>query len=203
MAGMLTRRLMPRRAVIWPTAALCSALAAAAGLHLRRSAGPVRVAVGEPGGHRRAGVHDQLAPLLGAGRADAVRQPEGTAGLPSPRRAEDHPGPVGGAGHRAGRQQQGDLLVNPGGPGGSGLALAAIVAAGPEPHGGRRVQHHRLRPARRRARACPRCTASPSFFAGVRPDYIPANAAAEQVLIGRAKTYAADCERGSAGCCPT
>ena len=29
----------------------------------------------------------------------------------------------------------------------------------------------------------------------MRPDYIPANKAAEQVLIGRAKAYAADCEK--------
>jgi pimeloyl-ACP methyl ester carboxylesterase len=34
----------------------------------------------------------------------------------------------------------------------------------------------------------------PSFFAGVRPDYIPASQAAEQALIGRAKAYAAGCE---------
>jgi Predicted hydrolases or acyltransferases (alpha/beta hydrolase superfamily) len=32
-----------------------------------------------------------------------------------------------------------------------------------------------------------------SFFDGPRPNYIPANPAAEQVLINRAKTYAADC----------
>ena len=35
----------------------------------------------------------------------------------------------------------------------------------------------------------------PSFFAKARPNYIPANKAAEQVLINRAKTYAADCEK--------
>ena len=46
---------------------------------------------------------------------------------------EDHPGAVRSAGHRAGRQQQGDLLVNPGGPGASGLSLAADVADGPGP----------------------------------------------------------------------
>src|SRR6202012_2691038 len=34
-----------------------------------------------------------------------------------------------------------------------------------------------------------------SFFSEVRPDYIPANAAAEQVLINRAKSYAAGCEK--------
>jgi len=41
----------------------------------------------------------------------------------------------------------------------------------------------------------PQLTCDPSFFSGVRADYIPANAAAEQVLIGRANTYATDCEK--------
>ena len=41
----------------------------------------------------------------------------------------------------------------------------------------------------------PALSCDPSFFDGVRPDYIPANAAAEQVLIDRAKAYAAGCEQ--------
>jgi len=48
----------------------------------------------------------------------------------------------------------------------------------------------------------PALSCDPTFFSGVRPDYIPANAATEQVLIGRAKTYAAGCEQRTAGCCP-
>ena len=39
----------------------------------------------------------------------------------------------------------------------------------------------------------PALSCDPSFFDGPRPNYIPANPAAEQVLINRAKTYAADC----------
>jgi len=41
----------------------------------------------------------------------------------------------------------------------------------------------------------PALRCDPSFFAGVQPDYIPANAHAEQVLLARAKSYAADCQR--------
>ena len=39
----------------------------------------------------------------------------------------------------------------------------------------------------------PALSCDPGFFAGVRPNYIPASPAAEQVLVNRAKTYAADC----------
>ncbi len=41
----------------------------------------------------------------------------------------------------------------------------------------------------------PALSCDPGFFSGVRPNYIPADAAAEQVLINRAKMYAADCEQ--------
>ena len=41
----------------------------------------------------------------------------------------------------------------------------------------------------------PALSCDPSFFDEVRPNYIPAYAAAEQVLIGRAKAYAAGCEQ--------
>ena len=41
----------------------------------------------------------------------------------------------------------------------------------------------------------PALSCDPSFFSGVRPNYVPANAAAEQVLINRAKMYANDCEQ--------
>ena len=41
----------------------------------------------------------------------------------------------------------------------------------------------------------PAISCDPSFFAGVRPDYIPATKAAEQVQVNRAKTYAASCAR--------
>ena len=92
------------------------------------------------------------------------------------------------------RQQQGDLLVNPGGPGGSGLGLAAVVAQGLDPAVAADYNIIGFDP-RGVGSSVPALSCDPSFFSGVRPDYIPATPAAEQVLIGRAKTYAADCEK--------
>ena len=91
-------------------------------------------------------------------------------------------------------QQQGDLLVNPGGPGGSGLSLAAFVAAGLSPRVAADYNIIGFDP-RGVGSSVPALTCDPSFFSGVRPDYIPASSAAEQTLINRAKTYAADCQK--------
>ena len=90
--------------------------------------------------------------------------------------------------------QQGDLLVNPGGPGGSGRFLAAVVAYGMDHAVASRYNVIGFDP-RGVGASVPALRCDPSFFAGVRPDYIPASQAAEQVLVGRAKAYAADCER--------
>ena len=130
-----------------------------------------------------------------AGRAAPLRQPAGAAGLPAPGRPEDHPGALRGAGHRPVRPGSAPLLVNPGGPGGSGLDLAAGVAGGAESGGSGQVRHHRVRPAGGWRSSVPALHCDPAFFAGARPDYIPTSKAAEQVLIGRARAYAADCER--------
>jgi pimeloyl-ACP methyl ester carboxylesterase len=91
-------------------------------------------------------------------------------------------------------QQQGDLLVNPGGPGGSGLSLAAFVAAGLNPQVAADYNIIGFDP-RGVGSSVPALTCEPSFFSGVRPDYIPASSAAEHTLINRAKTYAADCQK--------
>jgi pimeloyl-ACP methyl ester carboxylesterase len=91
-------------------------------------------------------------------------------------------------------QQQGILLVNPGGPGGSGLSLAAQVAAGLNPAVARDYDIVGFDP-RGVGSSVPKLSCDPGFFSGPRPNYIPASAAAEQVLIARARTYADDCER--------
>ncbi len=91
-------------------------------------------------------------------------------------------------------QQQGIMLVNPGGPGGSGLSLAPAVAQGLRPNVAADYDIVGFDP-RGVGSSVPALSCDPGFFSGVRPNYIPANAAAEQVLINRAKMYAGDCEQ--------
>jgi pimeloyl-ACP methyl ester carboxylesterase len=91
-------------------------------------------------------------------------------------------------------QQQGVMLVNPGGPGASGLSLAAQVAEGIDPNVAADYDIVGFDP-RGVGSSVPALSCDPSFFSGVRPDYIPSGQAAEQVLINRAKTYAEGCQR--------
>src|ERR1700722_2236741 len=91
-------------------------------------------------------------------------------------------------------QQQGILLVNPGGPGGSGLSLAAELAQGLSPAVARDYDIVGFDP-RGVGSSVPQLSCDPTFFTGPRPNYIPASAAAEQVNIDRAKTYAQDCKQ--------
>jgi pimeloyl-ACP methyl ester carboxylesterase len=91
-------------------------------------------------------------------------------------------------------QRQGDLLVNPGGPGASGRYLAAAVAFGLQHQVASEYNIIGFDP-RGVGASVPALHCDPSFFAGVRPDYIPASRADERVLIGRARMYAADCEK--------
>jgi pimeloyl-ACP methyl ester carboxylesterase len=91
-------------------------------------------------------------------------------------------------------QQQGVMLVNPGGPGASGLSLAADVASGLGQSVAQDYDIVGFDP-RGVGSSVPRLSCDPGFFSGARPNYIPASAAAEQVNIDRAKTYANDCEQ--------
>jgi pimeloyl-ACP methyl ester carboxylesterase len=86
----------------------------------------------------------------------------------------------------------GALLVNPGGPGGSGLGLASYVASRLNPAVAARYDIVGF-DTRGTGSSVPALHCDRSFFAGVRPDYIPASKAAERVLSGRARAYAADC----------
>jgi pimeloyl-ACP methyl ester carboxylesterase len=91
-------------------------------------------------------------------------------------------------------QQQGVMLVNPGGPGASGLSLAAAVQQGISPQVAKDYDIVGFDP-RGVGSSVPALSCDPSFFSGVLPDYIPANASAQQVQINRAKMYAQDCEK--------
>jgi pimeloyl-ACP methyl ester carboxylesterase len=91
-------------------------------------------------------------------------------------------------------QQQGVILVNPGGPGASGLPWAPILAQALSPSVARDYDIVGFDP-RGTGSSIPALSCDPGFFSGSRPNYVPASAAAEQVLINRAKMYASDCER--------
>lgn len=91
-------------------------------------------------------------------------------------------------------KRQGVLLVNPGGPGGAGLSLAAFVAEGLDPSVAADYTIVGF-DTRGVGTSVPSLSCDSSFFSRARPDYIPASAAEEQQNIDRAKTYAADCEK--------
>jgi pimeloyl-ACP methyl ester carboxylesterase len=91
-------------------------------------------------------------------------------------------------------QRQGALLVNPGGPGASGLDLAGSVATALSPAVAADYNIIGFDP-RGVGSSVPALRCDPSFFSKPRPPYPPATPQAEQVQINRAKSYAADCEK--------
>jgi pimeloyl-ACP methyl ester carboxylesterase len=91
-------------------------------------------------------------------------------------------------------QREGVLLVNPGGPGGSGVGLASFVAGGLEPAVASRYDIIGFDP-RGVGSSDPALHCQPGFFRGVRPNGIPARRAAEQVMESQAKAYAAACQK--------
>lgn len=90
--------------------------------------------------------------------------------------------------------QQGVMLVNPGGPGGSGLSLASQVAQGIDPAVAADYDIVGFDP-RGVGSSVPALHCDPSFFSGIRADYIPSGPAAEQALVNRAKSYATGCQK--------
>jgi pimeloyl-ACP methyl ester carboxylesterase len=91
-------------------------------------------------------------------------------------------------------QRQGVLLVNPGGPGASGLDLAGSVASALSPAVAADYDIIGFDP-RGVCSSVPALRCDPSFFSRPRPPYPPASPQAEQVQINRARSYAADCEK--------
>ena len=161
----------------------------------RRNTPGRRRAAGDRADRPRA-QHAALAFLRGragpGGRA-GLHHAERPGRLRQTRRQAHQPRPRHDPGHRAEEPAAGDPAGQPGRP--------------------RRAQGWGSRPRWRRASArpwppeydivgfdprgvgssVPALSCDPGFFSGPRPNYIPANAAAEQVLINRAKTYATDC----------
>jgi pimeloyl-ACP methyl ester carboxylesterase len=92
-------------------------------------------------------------------------------------------------------QRLGVLLFNPGGPGAPGTGWPNYIANSP----GFSAVAARYDivgfDTRGVGASRPELTCDPSFFSRERPDYVPANAAAERALINRARVYAADCEK--------
>jgi pimeloyl-ACP methyl ester carboxylesterase len=91
-------------------------------------------------------------------------------------------------------RRQGVLLVNPGGPGASGLTLPLSVAGVLTPAVAADYDIVGF-DTRGVGSSVPALHCDPGFFSKPRPDYVPSSPAAEQALIGRAKSYAADCEK--------
>jgi pimeloyl-ACP methyl ester carboxylesterase len=74
----------------------------------------------------------------------------------------------------------GALLVNPGGPGASGLQFAALTATGLSPSVAARYDIVGF-DTRGTGSSVPALSCDPAFFSRPRPDYVPASAAAERV----------------------
>lgn len=91
----------------------------------------------------------------------------------------------------AAKDYQGVMLVNPGGPGGSGLIYSVLQGFVPD-KAGEAYDWIGFDP-RGVGSSKPALTCDPSFFAAPRPPYRPTTAAIHQAWVKRSKAYAADC----------
>jgi pimeloyl-ACP methyl ester carboxylesterase len=87
---------------------------------------------------------------------------------------------------------QGPLLVNPGGPGGSGLTLAGFVASSLPKAVAAQYDVIGFDP-RGVGKSEPALNCRPGHFDPVRPDSLPATPAAEEANLARAKSFAGAC----------
>ncbi|MFJ8651073.1 alpha/beta hydrolase [Streptomyces rochei] len=87
---------------------------------------------------------------------------------------------------------QGPLLVNPGGPGGSGLTLAGFVASSLPEEVAAQYDVIGFDP-RGVGRSEPALNCRPGHFAPVRPDSLPAAEAVEKANLARARSFAEAC----------
>ncbi|MET8807007.1 alpha/beta hydrolase [Streptomyces sp. NPDC004546] len=102
---------------------------------------------------------------------------------------------------RTAKTSQGPLLVNPGGPGGSGLTLAGFVASALPRSVAAQYDIVGFDP-RGVGRSSPALNCAPGHFRTVRPDTLPATAALERTNLARARSFAAACGRKYAGVLP-
>jgi pimeloyl-ACP methyl ester carboxylesterase len=91
---------------------------------------------------------------------------------------------------------QGVMLVNPGGPGGSGLGLARLGAFVPN-HGGDPYDWIGFDP-RGVGRSVPSLTCDDDYFAAGRPPYVPDTKAIERAWFAKTRQYARDCGASAA-----
>jgi pimeloyl-ACP methyl ester carboxylesterase len=88
-------------------------------------------------------------------------------------------------------QYQGVMLVNPGGPGGSGLGLSTLGSA--VPNGAGDAYDWIGFDPRGVGASKPALSCLPDYFSPNRPDYIPTTAALERTWLARSKSYATAC----------
>lgn len=89
-------------------------------------------------------------------------------------------------------EAQGPMLVNPGGPGGSGLGLARLGAFVPK-NGGDPYDWIGFDP-RGVGRSVPSLSCDPDYFAPGRPAYVPETRAIKSFWLTKARGYAEDCK---------
>ncbi|CAM5699405.1 Alpha/beta hydrolase OS=Streptomyces alboniger OX=132473 GN=CP975_29970 PE=3 SV=1 [Streptomyces alboniger] len=96
---------------------------------------------------------------------------------------------------------QGPLLVNPGGPGGSGLTLAGFVASSLPKAVAAQYDVIGFDP-RGVGASKPALDCKPGYFNPVRPDSVPSTPALEKANLKRAKSFAAACGKKYASVLP-
>lgn len=98
-------------------------------------------------------------------------------------------------------KSQGPLLVNPGGPGGSGLTLAGFVASSLPKAVAAQYDVIGFDP-RGVGKSSPALDCKPGHFNPVRPDSVPSTPAIEKANLQRAKSFAAACGQKYASLLP-
>ncbi|MEU5096928.1 alpha/beta hydrolase [Streptomyces sp. NPDC020996] len=99
------------------------------------------------------------------------------------------------------KKSQGPLLVNPGGPGGSGLTLAGFVASALPKAVAAQYDVIGFDP-RGVGKSKPALDCAPGYFNPVRPDSVPRTPAVEKANLARAKSFAAACGKKYASLLP-